>query len=77
MFGWNKADVNVLLTSYLKPESRIQLHRDVRERIAQVAPFPRLDNDPYAVLSERKLFWVQDAYTGSTNFPYSNLATAF
>ena len=56
LFAWTKADVNILLTSYLKPESRIQIHRDVRERVAQIAPFLRLDNDPYAVLSEGKLY---------------------
>ena len=55
LFAWNKADINILMTAYLKPESRIQLHRDVRERVAEVAPFLRLDNDPYPVLSEGKL----------------------
>ena len=72
LFAWNKADINILLTSYLKPESRIQIHRDVRERVAQIAPFLRLDNDPYAVLSEGKLYWIQDAYTVSNYFPYGN-----
>jgi uncharacterized membrane protein (UPF0182 family) len=72
LFAWNKADINILMTSYLKPESRIQIHRDVRERVAEVAPFLRLDNDPYPVLSEGKLYWIQDAYTGSSYFPYSN-----
>ena len=72
LFAWNKADINMLLTSYLKPESRIQIHRDVRERIAQIAPFLRLDNDPYAVLSDGRLFWIQDAYTASSYYPYGN-----
>jgi uncharacterized protein len=72
LFAWNKADVNILLTSYLKPESRIQIHRDVRERVTQIAPFLRLDNDPYAVLSEGKLYWIQDAYTVSNQFPYAD-----
>jgi uncharacterized membrane protein (UPF0182 family) len=72
LFAWTKADVNILLTSYLKPESRIQIYRDVRERVAQIAPFLRLDNDPYAVLSEGKLYWIQDAYTVSNYFPYAN-----
>jgi uncharacterized membrane protein (UPF0182 family) len=72
LFAWTKADVNILLTSYLKPESRIQIHRDVRERVAQIAPFLRLDNDPYAVLSQGKLYWIQDAYTVSNYFPYAN-----
>ena len=72
LFAWNKSDINILLTSYLKPESGIQIHRDVQERVAQIAPFLRLDNDPYAVLSEGKLYWIQDAYTVSNYFPYSN-----
>ena len=72
LFAWTKADVNILLTTYLKPESRIQIHRDVRERVEQIAPFLRLDNDPYAVLSEGKLYWIQDAYTVSNYFPYAN-----
>ena len=72
LFAWTKADVNIVLTSYLRPESRIQIHRDVRERVAQIAPFLRLDNDPYAVLSEGKLYWIQDAYTVSNYFPYAN-----
>jgi uncharacterized membrane protein (UPF0182 family) len=72
LFAWNKSDVNILMTRYLTPESRIQIHRDVRERVSQVAPFLRLDSDPYPVLSEGKLYWIQDAYTGSSYFPYSN-----
>ena len=51
LFAWTKADANILLTSDLKPESRIQFYRDVHERVAQIAPFLRLDNDPYAVLT--------------------------
>jgi uncharacterized membrane protein (UPF0182 family) len=72
LFAWNKSDVNILMTRYLTPESRIQIHRDVRERVSEVAPFLRLDSDPYPVLSEGKLYWIQDAYTGSSYFPYSN-----
>ena len=72
LFAWTQSDVNILLTSYLKPESRIQIWRTVQERVAQIAPFLRLDNDPYAVLSEGKLYWIQDAYTVSDHFPYSN-----
>jgi len=72
LFAWNKGDINILFTSYLKPGSRIQIYRDVHERVAQIAPFLLLDSDPYPVLSEGKLYWIQDAYTGSSYFPYSN-----
>jgi uncharacterized membrane protein (UPF0182 family) len=72
LFAWTQADINILLTSYLKPESRIQIWRNVQERVSQVAPFLKLDADPYAVVSEGKLYWIQDAYTTSDHFPYSN-----
>jgi uncharacterized membrane protein (UPF0182 family) len=71
LFAWTQSDINILLTSYLGPESRIQIWRNVRERVARIAPFLELDQDPYLVLSEGKLYWVQDAYTVSDRFPYS------
>ena len=72
LFAWTQADVNILFTSYLRPESRIQIWRRVQERVEQIAPFLRLDQDPYAVVSEGKLYWIQDAYTVSDHFPYSS-----
>ncbi len=71
LFAWTQADVNILFTTYLRPESRIQIWRRVQERVDQIAPFLRLDQDPYAVVSEGKLYWIQDAYTTSDHFPYS------
>ncbi|MGO9940953.1 MAG: UPF0182 family protein, partial [Terracidiphilus sp.] len=75
LFAWTQKDINVLLTSYLTPQSRIQIWRSVQERVSQVAPFLLLDHDPYAVLSEGKLYWIQDAYTVSDRFPYSSPQT--
>jgi uncharacterized membrane protein (UPF0182 family) len=71
LFAWTQGDINILLTGYLGPESRIQFWRRVQERVSQIAPFLQLDRDPYLVLSEGKLYWVQDAYTVSDSFPYS------
>ena len=76
LFTWTQADVNILLTSYLRPESKIQIWRRVQERVKQIAPFLRLDQDPYAVVSEGKLYWIQDAYTVSDHFPYSTAHAA-
>jgi hypothetical protein len=76
LFAWTQADINILLTGYLKTESKIQIWRDVQERVSQVAPFLKLDAKPYPVLSEGKLYWIQDAYTTSKRFPYSNPRTA-
>jgi uncharacterized protein len=72
LFAWTEKDINILLTSYLRPGSRIQIWRTVQERVAQIAPFLRLDSDPYPVLSAGRLYWIQDAYTVSEQFPYAN-----
>jgi uncharacterized membrane protein (UPF0182 family) len=72
LFAWTQTDINILLTSYLTPASRIQIWRNVQERVSKVAPFLKLDAAPYPVLSEGKLYWIQDAYTVSDRFPYSN-----
>ena len=72
LFAWTQGDVNILLTSYLRPESRIQIWRTAQERVAKVVPFLKLDHDPYPVLSAGKMYWIQDAYTESSQFPYAN-----
>jgi uncharacterized protein len=71
LFAWYFADFNILLSSYVGPESRIMFRRNIRERVKTIAPFLTLDNDPYLVISGGRLFWVQDAYTTSSWFPYS------
>ncbi len=72
LFAWNLLDSNILVSSYIKPESRIQLYRTVRERVGRVAPFLSLDPDPYLVVSRGRLFWIQDGYTVSSRYPYSD-----
>jgi uncharacterized protein len=72
LFAWTQSDANILLTSYLQPGSRIQIWRRVQERVGKIAPFLRLDSNPYAVLSDGRLYWIQDAYTVSDRYPYSS-----
>ncbi|MGH8057822.1 MAG: UPF0182 family protein, partial [Candidatus Entotheonellia bacterium] len=71
LFAWYFKDLNLLLTSYITGESRIMLRRTIQQRVRTIAPFLQLDRDPYLVVSEGRLFWMQDAYTTSTYFPYS------
>jgi uncharacterized protein len=74
LFAWYFSDVNLLLSSYLTSDSRIMIRREIRERIRTIAPFLRLDHDPYLVVSNGRLFWLQDAYTTSDYFPYAQPA---
>ncbi len=62
-------DVNLLLSGYVTHDSRIMIRRDIQERVHTIAPFLQLDHDPYLVISEGRMFWIQDAYTSSSYFP--------
>ncbi len=67
------ADINIAISGNIHRESRILFRRNVRERVATLAPFLRLDSDPYIVVSEGRIFWLQDAYTISGRYPYSRM----
>ena len=71
LFAWYFDDVNILLSSYITGESRIMLHRNIQDRVHTIAPFLQLDRDPYVVVSDGRLYWMQDAYTTSDWFPYA------
>src|SRR5260370_15117219 len=68
----SEGDWNILLTSVLSDQSRMMIHRNVRDRLNTLANFIAWDRDPYLVLTEEgKLVWVVDGYTTSDSHPYS------
>ncbi len=72
VYAWKFSDINILLTGYLTSESRIMFHRIITDRDQTIAPFLQYDSDPYLVVGkDGKLYWIHDAYTTSSMFPYS------
>ncbi|MBA7544470.1 hypothetical protein ES705_36826 [subsurface metagenome] len=72
LFSIKYSNMQILLTTNFTSESRIMINRNIQERVNKVAPFLGYDKDPYMVISkEGKLFWIQDAYTISSSYPYS------
>ena len=71
LLGWKLDGTRFLLSSYPRAESRVMFHRQVQERVSHLAPFLTLDQDPYLVLADGRLYWILDAYTTSSYFPYS------
>lgn len=65
-------DIKILLSSDVKLDSKIMFDRNIQTRINKITPFLSLDPDPYLVLNDGRLFWIQDAYTTTGNFPYSH-----
>lgn len=68
--------VELLVSGSLTPESRILFHRNVRDRISTIAPFLTYDSDPYLVISEGRMYWIIDAYTTTSRYPYSQPVSA-
>jgi len=64
--------MTILLSDDITSESRIMYHRRIKERIAKIVPFMRIDSNPYLMISEEgRLLWVLDGYTITNRFPYS------
>src|SRR5712672_1468829 len=74
LFAYYYNDPNLVLSTYITADSRIMIRRNIRERVQTIAPFLRLDHDPYLVISNGRMFWMLDAYTTSSYFPSSQPA---
>ncbi|MGF1513860.1 MAG: UPF0182 family protein [Elainellaceae cyanobacterium] len=70
-YAYDLGSLKILISNYFTPNSRIHYHRPILERVKQVAPFLRFDDDPYITLIDGRLQWILDAYTVSDRFPYA------
>jgi uncharacterized membrane protein (UPF0182 family) len=75
LFAWRFKDVNLLISSLVHADSRIMIFRDIRDRIPKAAPFLQYDGDPYAAVVNGRIVWIQDAYTTTNEYPYSERLT--
>lgn len=71
LFAWYFGDIKLLISGNVTNNSRVLFRRLTQQRINRIAPFLRLDHDPYLVVSDGRLIWLQDAYTTSDALPYS------
>ena len=73
LLAWALDDLSKLpFSDDITSQSRVLIHRNIREIVNGIAPFLIYDNDPYMVVSkEGRLFWMLDAFTESSRFPYS------
>jgi uncharacterized membrane protein (UPF0182 family) len=60
---------DIFFTTKTGPQSRLLFRRNIVEAVTHLTPFFRLDPDPYVVVTEKGLFWIQDAYTISSRYP--------
>lgn len=79
LFAIRFTDPFIMITGNLTNQSRIIFDRHIGtqfnevdpRRFSKLVPFLKFDSDPYLVVVEGRLKWIQDAYTVTNMFPYS------
>jgi hypothetical protein len=72
VYAWKFGDRNILISGALNENSRLIYRRNIQQRIHELAPFLQLDADPYLVVDQGNMYWLQDAYTTTDRIPYSH-----
>ena len=62
---------DLLISHDVTRQTRILLHRDVRDRLATLAPFIHWDDHPAPLAVDGRIVYVVDGYTTSTSYPYA------
>lgn len=67
-------DIKLAMSTSISSESKILTNRNIIERAKTVLPNLLYDENPYTVIDKGQIYWVLDAYTVSSQYPYSTYA---
>ncbi len=70
-FSLRFQQLDPLISPFIQDGTRVIYNRDIELRVRELAPFLEFDNDPYPVIAEGQIFWIIDAYTTTSEFPYA------
>ncbi len=70
-FAIREQSLKLLVSSNIDSKSRIIINRNISDRVEKIMPYLQYDKDPYIITDNGRLYWMIDAYTSSTHFPYS------
>ncbi|MEB3365935.1 UPF0182 family protein [Saccharopolyspora mangrovi] len=62
---------NFLFSGVIGENSKLIYERNPRDRVQKVAPWLKLDGDPYPAVVDGRIKWIVDGYTTLNNYPYS------
>ena len=71
LFSIREGSMQMLVSSNINKDSRIIINRNILERVNKILPYLDYEKDPYMTVVDGKLYWIIDAYTTSSNYPYS------
>src|SRR5256885_3786996 len=64
-------DFSLLVSQQVTDKSLMLYRRSIKDRATELAPFLTFDGDPYLVVVDGRLYWILDAYTTASTYPYS------
>src|SRR4051812_19691910 len=64
-------DLNLLISPTLREDSRLMLHRDVRDRVRTLAPFLSWEDRPQVAVIGGRITFLLYGYTTSDSYPYA------
>ena len=65
------SDFSLLVSSQVTDKTLMLYRRNIVQRAQELAPFLTFDADPYIVVVDGRLYWILDAYTTASTYPYS------
>jgi len=72
LFAIREHSMKILVSTNISSKSKILFARNIEERVQKIAPYLSYDSDPYLVVNDNgELFWMIDAYTTTSYYPYS------
>ncbi len=71
LFALKERTLKILISTNINGDSKILINRNIRQRVQKIAPFLVVNDDPYVVAEDGKIYWIIDAYTQSSYYPYS------
>ena len=69
------SDFSLLVSSQVNDKTLMLYRRNIVDRAQEIAPFLTFDSDPYIVVVDGRLYWILDAYTTASTYPYSQAQT--
>ena len=76
ILGIKTGDLKLAFSSEVTEDSKILINRNIIKRVKEAMPYLIYDEEPYTVVTgEGKIVWVIDAYTVSSEYPYSQYTT--
>ncbi|MBQ6623998.1 MAG: UPF0182 family protein [Mogibacterium sp.] len=71
LYAMREGSINILVSSNITSNSKIMYTRSVVDRVRRIMPYLSYEEDPYMTIIDGKLYWILDAYTTSSKYPYS------